>query len=264
MITWRPGIGKIFLALLLFVGASPVPALAALSDEIQVYTDDINDPGEFGLELHLNTTPRGRALPAYPGEAVPQHGWRLTPEFSYGLSPSLEAGLYLPTNRDAAGNTTLAGAKLRLKWMPVRGSAESGGWFLGANGELSRLAQRFSQSRDSFELRLMSGYRGADWLVAINPVFGWDLSSGYRGRSPDFSLSGKVARNISPHVAIGAELYCELGTLGRILPASQQANTLYAAVDVKAGGWDINLGLGRGLTSAADAYTVKAIFGLPF
>ena len=38
-------------------------AHAALIDEIQVYTDDINAPGQFGLELHLNTTPKGRSTP---------------------------------------------------------------------------------------------------------------------------------------------------------------------------------------------------------
>jgi hypothetical protein len=32
-------------------------AHGALSDEIQVYTDDVNAPGERGSELHVNTTP---------------------------------------------------------------------------------------------------------------------------------------------------------------------------------------------------------------
>jgi hypothetical protein len=36
----------------------PSAARAALSDEIQVDTDDINAPHEFGLELHVNATPR--------------------------------------------------------------------------------------------------------------------------------------------------------------------------------------------------------------
>jgi len=44
-------------------GLIPSIAGAALSDEIQVYTDDINAPGEFGLELHVNTTPKGRRVP---------------------------------------------------------------------------------------------------------------------------------------------------------------------------------------------------------
>ena len=244
--------------------ATAPAAQAALSDEIQVYTDDINAPKEFGLELHTNYTISGRRTPDYPGEAVPHHGLRITPEFSYGLTPTLEAGLYLPVNHDANGNTEAAGLKLRLKWLPIRGDEEAGGWFLGVNGELSRLRQAYSESRNSFELRVMAGYRSPQWLVAVNPVFGWNLSDGYRGQSPDFSLATKVARTIAPGVQLGAELYMDMGTTANILPLAQQGNTLYAALDFKVKGWDINLGLGKALTSSADNYTVKAIFGIPF
>ncbi len=250
-------------ALCALTTAAP-PAQAALSDEIQVYADDINATREFGLELHANFTPSGRRIPDYPGEAVPHHGLRITPEFSYGLTPTLEAGLYLPLNRDASGNTEAAGLKLRLKWLPLRGSEEVGGWFLGVNGELSRLRRSYSESRNSFELRVMGGYRSPDWLVAVNPVFGWNLSDGYRGQSPDFSLATKVARTVAPGLQLGAELYMDMGTTARILPLAQQSNTLYAALDFKLKGWDINLGLGKGLTASADNYTVKAIFGIPF
>jgi hypothetical protein len=96
--------------LCLIASGAPLGARAALSDEIQVYADDINAPNEFGLELHANYTPTGRTIPDYPGEAVPNHGLRLTPELSYGLTPTLEAGLYLPTNRDATGNFESAGS----------------------------------------------------------------------------------------------------------------------------------------------------------
>jgi len=117
------------------------PAVAALQDEIQVYTDDINKPGEAGLELHVNTTPRGRTTPDYPGEITPERGVRFTPEFSYGLTDGWEAGFYLPALRTPNGEYDVAGAKLRLKWLPVRGDEARGGWFAGGNLELSRLAK---------------------------------------------------------------------------------------------------------------------------
>ena len=240
-----------------------MPCAAALSDEIQVYTDDINAPGEFGLELHVNTTPSGRSRPDYPGEAVPNGGLRITPEFSYGLTPSWEVGLYVPLNRDASGNTSLAGAKLRLKWLPLRPDAH-GGWFLGVNTELSRLKQRFSESRNSLELRGMAGYTDERWLVAVNPLLGWSLSPGFRGQSPDFSLATKIARTVAPGLALGVEHYADLGTLARVLPSGEHVNTLYAAADWKAGGWDVNVGIGRGLSHSADRLTLKAIVGFPF
>ena len=81
------------LAALALTLAAALPCRATLSDEIQVYTDDIDAPGRFGLELHVNTTPRGRAVPDCPGEVVPNGGLRLTPELSCDLTPSFEARL---------------------------------------------------------------------------------------------------------------------------------------------------------------------------
>jgi hypothetical protein len=243
---------------------APGTATAALSDEIQVYTDDINAPGEYGLELHVNTTPSGRTTPDYLGEAVPNHGLRITPEFSYGITKTWEAGLYIPTNRDVSGRFDVAGAKLRLKWLPIRGDDETGGWFLGANAELSYLQQQFSESQWSTELRIMAGYRAHEWLLAVNPVFGWNLSNGMASATPDVGLAFKASHNASERVALGIEYYSGLGTTKHILPFNEQDTTLYAVIDADMKTWTLNFGVGRGLTSAADTWTVKAIFGFSF
>src|ERR1039458_3546525 len=95
------------------LGCAVLPARAAMIDEIQVYTDDINKPGEFGLELHVNTTPKGRSTPDFPREITPWHGLRFTPEFSYGLARDLAAGQYLPYARDAEGTTHFARSEER-------------------------------------------------------------------------------------------------------------------------------------------------------
>ncbi len=261
----RPGSAAwhvVFCALALAL-AAPTASRAALSDEIQVYADDINPPGEFGLELHLNATPRGRTLPDYPGEVVPHRGLRATPEFSYGLTRDFEVGAYLPFIRAGDGSTALAGVKLRLKWLPIH-SAEHGGWFLGFDSELSRLGQRYSASRDNFELRTMTGWRGDGWLLALNPVLSWELSPGFRGASPELALSTKVARTVAPGLAVGIEHYAGLGTLARVLPSGQQDSALYAAIDWSPPGWELNFGIGRGLTRATDTLTVKAVVGFAF
>jgi hypothetical protein len=245
------------------MGAIALAAHAALIDEIQVYTDDINAPGQFGLEMHVNATPQGRSTPDYPGEVVPDHGVRVTPEFSYGLAPNWEAGLYLPASRDANGNTELAGAKVRLKWLPVRPAEGEAGWFFGANAELSRLKRQFSQSRTSAELRIMSGWRNHDWLFAVNPVFGWNLSGGLRSSTADLSFGTKIARTVAHDVSVGIEYYADAGTTSR--PTLRgQAQTLFGAVDAEFGGWSVNFGVGRGLTRSADKLTVKMIVGVPF
>lgn len=79
-------------ALIAILGLSSSHVVAA-PDVIQVYTDEINAPGEAGLELHLNHAIQGSRTPGYPGQMPSQHGTQVTPEFSYGLTKNLEAGL---------------------------------------------------------------------------------------------------------------------------------------------------------------------------
>lgn len=248
----------------LVIALLALPARAELKDAFQVHTDKISESGQFGMDLHLNATLRGRSTPDYPGEVVPHHGRRFTTGFAYGLATNWEAGLSLPSSRDAAGHLQAAGIKLSLKWLPVRPADGESGWFLGANAELARLKRCFSESRSGAELLLMAGWRNAEWMLAVNPKFGWNLSDGLRSRTPDFSLGAKVARTVTPDVSVGVELFSELGTIRRILPSSEQGHVLFATVDARVGGWELNLGVGRGLTKSADDLTLKAMVGVPF
>ncbi|MGC2520207.1 MAG: hypothetical protein WA373_14010 [Burkholderiales bacterium] len=253
----------LLLVLPLVAGLAPTFDAAAIEDEIQVYTDELNERGERGLELHLNTTPRGRKTPDYAGDLPPYRGLRITPEFSRGLGGNLEAGLYLPMATDADGQLYLGGAKARLKWLPVHGSEEEGGWYFGANTEVSRVTRKFSESPLSAELRVIGGYRARDWLIGMNPIFGWGLSPGHRG-SPDFTLAWKAVHKVAPGIALGGEYYDGIGTLGDRLPRDQQDRTLYFVMDFDRKPWVFNLGIGHGLTPASDNWTIKAIFEIPF
>ncbi len=239
-------------------------ATAALPDEIQVYTSDINRQGEFGLELHVNTTPSGRSTPDFPGEIVPDHGWRVTPEFSYGVTPALEAGLYLPFAHGAGGRDRFAGPKVRMKWMPVRVDARGNGAFAGLNFEYAWVSPALEQATRALEVRPIVGWRDPDWLVAVNPILGFDFAGPRNGSSPDFSPSLKVARRLAQGVALGAEYYAELGPVNRFAARAGQSHSLYLAIDVDRAPWVFNLGIGRGLNGATDRWTLKAIFDVPF
>jgi len=243
----------------------PAPAPAALPDEIQVYTDDINAPGEFGLELHMNTTPRGNRTPEYPGEVVAHRGLRITPEFSYGLSRSFELGFYLPLVL-AGGNWSVAGFKPRLKWLPIKGDAASGGWYAGANLELSNVKPRFNAARHNAELRIMLGHRSREWLIGVNPVFSWALSASQQvpaSQNPQVSFNTKVTRRVTENMAAGFEFYNQKGRLGNFDPSAEQGKTFYLVLDVENRVLPFHVGIGRGTNSATDRWTVKAIFDLP-
>lgn len=242
-------------ALLVLALTLSSPVRAALPDEIQVYTDDIEAPGERGFELHVNTTPSGRTEPEYPGEVPPGHGLRVTPEISWGIAPDWDWGVYLPVVRSAGGAIDMAGLRVRLKWLPLRPSAGAAGMFAGVNGEVSFVQQRFEQAGRTLEVRPIVGYRGAAWLFSFNPVVGTDLAGTEQG-VVTFAPSFKVGRGIGGGNMLGFEYYAELGPLSHIAPPAEQAHTLYLVLDTRS----VNFGIGRGLNGATDRWTVKAIF----
>jgi hypothetical protein len=229
-------------------------ARAALPDEIQVYTDDLEAAGKRGVELHVNTTPSGRSTPDYPGEVSTWHGMRITPEISWGLGHDMDWGVYLPFVRSAAGSDYFAGPRFRLKWIPVKSDH---GAFAGINGELSFVQRRFEQARRTLEIRPILGFRGERWLLSFNPTVGADLAGAERGVLM-FHPSLKLAHEVGDRTALGIEYYAELGPLGDPLPRHEQSHTLYAVIDAERS-LGINFGIGRGLTAASDRWTVKAI-----
>lgn len=233
----------------------------AAPDEVQVYTEELNDPGKYGLELHLNYALEGAKEASFAGEMQSHHRLQATPELSYGLGKTLEAGLYLPAAMSSDGNLYGNGLRLRLKYIAPR--AEDARIFWGLNGELGQAARRVSDSRLGFELRPIIGYRSADWLLSFNPILGMDLSPGF-SREPKFEPALKVARKTAAGVHAGLEYYGEYGPLHHLLPADERAHYLYASVDLEVKGYDINFGIGRGVKAAGDQWVAKAIVSFPF
>jgi hypothetical protein len=240
---------------------------ADLTDEIQVYADDINAAGQFHLELHLNTTPDGRSRPDYVGEITPEHGVRLTPEFSYGLTRDLEAGLYVPTLRASGGSFYVAGARARLKWLPLQPdpAAIGGptGVFAGLNFELSQVAARFERDRRALEVRPIIGWRDPQWRVAFNPVLDIYLAGPDHSHPPDFAPALKVARSVNDWAALGFEYYLDLGQITQLQPYAQQQHMLFIAADIDLKPWAFNFGVGRGFGDDTDRWTIKAIIEVP-
>jgi len=238
------------------------PGARAAPDEIQVYTDEMDDPGQFGVELHLNYVPKGEKTPPYPGAMPSNHVTQLTPEFSYGITKSLEAGLYLPAAISSDGTLYgTNGARVRLKFLAPRDDGDR--FFWGLNTEFGYFSRRVSESRWGMELRPIIGYRSSDWLFSFNPILEIDLGPDV-SREPRFAPALKLSRTVGHRLQAGFEYYGDFGPIHHRIGASERAHALYGALDAEIAGVDVNFGIGRGYVNAGDIWVVKAIISLPF
>lgn len=250
---------RLLLVLLGLPWAAAPPAQAA-PEEIQVYLDDATAPGHVGLDLHNNLAVAGLRSPDYPGERPAEHVYRLTPEFYYGLAPGLELGAYLLTARDATGEAHVDGTKLRLKYIAPHDAAQGAFW--GANLEIGHSSLAVAERPWNYELKGIAGLRRGPWLLACN--LDLDGSPSARGGAVGLALDTTLARDIGHDTQLALEAYDELGPLRGPGGLSDRSQMLYAAVDSEFRAFDLNLGVGRGLTHASDPWVLKAIVGFKF
>jgi hypothetical protein len=232
---------------------------AHATDEIQVYNAEIAAPGTFTLQQHLNYVWSGSTTPDFPGGFAPYHSLNGTPELAYGVTDWYELGLYVPFAFSADGTFLPGGAKLRHLF--VSPHAEDRKFFYGLNIELSYQAPRFSQNPFAVELRPILGVRDIGWEFIVNPIL--DADFGPTGSS-NFAPAARLAHKVGNDVWVGTEYYAAYGPPGNFSPGNQQQHSLFGVLDFKAFGFDVDLGLGFGLTDASDKIVSKLIIGRAF
>ena len=253
---WTVGAG------LCALSAGWVPSLAhAAEEEIQVYMDEMDRPGQFGLDLHNNYVFTGQSGIEYAGQQASLDRYRLTPEWSYGVTPNIELGLYLPlTTLDSQGHFDADGFKGRIKYIAPKADGQT--WFWGANFEIGRVGHVLDINPWNAELKGILGTRQGPWTLATNLNVDWTVS-GPHPQSASLELDTKVAYALSKTFALGFESYNGMGTFKSFAAFGHSEQALYGVVDTSLGKWDFNLGMGHGYGGASDGWTVKAIISVP-
>jgi len=234
--------------------ASAIPARAV--DEIQVYNAEIAKVGQWTLQLHSNYAINGRKTPDFPGGLVSNHALNGTPELAYGIADWWEMGFYAPYAINSDGQFLSDGVKIRQLFVTPDAAKRS--FFYGVNFEFSYSTPRFSQSRFNSEIRPIIGVRKGDYEFIVNPIV--DIGFGSKGQT-EFAPAARFARNFGEDFALAVEYYADLGPLRNFLPVNEQAHNLFAVVDFKLGRFDIDAGLGYGLTPGSDRLVAKLIVG---
>lgn len=238
------------------VAAAGLCAPASASDEIQVYNAEIARPGQFSLEWHSNYAINGRKTPDFNGGLMPHHLLEGTPELAYGVTSWYEVGLYIPYAIDRYGDFYSDGFKIRqLFAVPDAGKRD---FFYGVNFEFSYTTPKFSETRFASEIRPIIGFRKGEYEFIINPIIDVGFGS---GGDVEFFPAARLAKKFGEDFSLGVEYYGGYGPFGRFLPLSEQQQNIFGVVDFKLGRFDVNAGLGYGMTQGSDRFLAKLIIG---
>ena len=227
--------------------------------EIEVYDGTANSPGSPGLELHVNRVFSG--LTTAPPPELPQNGQtHFTLEPSLGVTRFWELGGYFETTLRADGTFDYAGVKLRSKFVTP------GDWHphlrLGVNLEVSLLPTAYDRDQWGMEIRPIVAWENERWLFVVNPIVDISLAGPDYGAGPTFQPAAMAKVKIAETVAVGLEYYADLGPIAGILPLSQEEHYLFEAADLlSVKGFELNVGVGEGLTAASNAFVGKMIVG---
>ena len=167
------------------------------------------------------------------------------PEYSYGLRPDWEFSFQLPfAERDDALHAD--GFRFELQYIAPHDEAR--GWYWGWNAEAGRSARDDEPHGWTSEVVPILGYRSSRWHLIANPTLSLPLSG--EGRTLQFQPAAKAAYRTAGGDELGWEFYKESSRL------------LFLTWDGKLGRSDVNLGVGRDLSSSD--WVVKMIIEIAF
>jgi hypothetical protein len=229
----------------------------AVTDEIQVYTGEIEPEGVLGLTWHNNYTAQGLKTPDYPGGLVDNHTYSSVTEWAYGVTPWFEAGLYLPLFSDSSNQSwSFNGFKLRALFVQQDNPEKD--FYYGVNFEFSWNQRQWDSQVNTGEIRPIIGWRFGDanrWSITFNPIVDNSYKGGIAGL--EFVPATRLDYKIDETWTIAAEEYDDFGQLRGFMPANQQFHELWAAVDYTGDPISVEAGVGFGLTPASDDVTFK-------
>ena len=245
----------------LVLGLIHLDAAHAQIDEIQVYTGEINKPGEFSITLHDNYTPIGPTRPAFIGGIVPNHSLNGVPEYGLGITPWLELGAYLPLYTvTGRGRALIDGTKLRALFVSPN-AAERTFWY-GVNFELSYNARHWDEVRYAAEIRPILGWRFGPVDLLLNPIMDLPFHGGPGALT--FAPADRIAYNLSQTWALAVEHYADYGRFANFEPLSRHYHALYGVIDYNRDPLSLEFGIGHGFTAVSEPLILKLILTRSF
>jgi len=236
--------------------------------EIQVYGSDTVAPKTMMVELHSNFTAEG-SYPApgseYTSEGVypTNHAEHETLEVTQGLTSWSEIGFYVFTSARSGDGWQWVGDHIRPR---VR-APDSWHWPVGASlsMEFGYVRPSFQKDTWTWEIRPIIDKQIGRWYFAVNPAFERSFHGPSVSEGVGFAPAAKVSYDFNRYISGGLEYYADYGSLRDIYTFHNQQQQFFPAIDLNVSPqWEINFGVGVGVTAATDHWIIKGIVGRRF
>src|SRR5207302_2810373 len=254
------GLRSFFVALIVTLGALPI--LAQDNYEIQVYPYETVAPGSTMVELHSNFTAQGKKT-VVDRVAPSNHAVHETLEITQGFTDWFETGFYLFTSIKPKGGCEWVDDHIRPR---VR-VPESWRWPVGVSlsTELGYVRPKFSADTWTWEIRPIVDKKVGPWYLAFNPALERSWHGPGVNEGVEFAPAAKVSYDFTRHVAGGLEYYGSTGPITGLRPLHDQQHQIFPTIDLDVSPvWEINFGVGIGMTGPTDHLIIKGILGRRF
>jgi hypothetical protein len=253
------GRNKLYLIPLLILLMISGSSTAQNNYEIQVYSSPTQAKGSTMFELHSNYTING-STDMVDGVIPSNHSLHETVEITTGITSIFETGVYLFTNYTPGYGYQIVGAHIRPR---VMAPAEWGIPFgLSLSVEVGYQKPAYADETWSLEIRPIIDKQWGNFYASFNPTFGIALKSQYNNSVPTFEPNVKLSYNVLKNAAFGVEYYGDMGPVTNFDQGPQQNHALFLVYDLQNNAkWELNAGVGFGLTPSTDPLVVKLIIG---
>lgn len=253
------------LTLLFLPAAAPLFAPAANAQgnyEIQVYPYDTVEPGHTMLEFHSNFTIQGSKS---TGDATlpTNHQFHETIEITHGFNDWFETGFYIFTSAHNGQGWDYVGSHIRPRVrIPPQWHWPVG---LSLSNEIGWQSRKYSPDTWTWEMRPIIDKKIGPWYLSFNPTFDRSLHGPGVSEGFVFSPNFKFSYDFTKKIAGGIEYYASLGPVTGFDPISEQQQQIFPAIDLNLSPrWEVNFGLGVGVTRSTDHLIAKGIIGYRF
>ena len=242
--------------------AAAVSARAQDNYEIQVYSYDLVEKGHTMVELHSNFTFQGSKT-SQDGTWPPNHQLHETIEITHGFTDWFETGFYIFTSSQNGLGLDWVGDHIRPRFsVPKKWH-----WPVGVSisQEIGYQRRQYSVDTWTYELRPIIDKQIGRWYLDFNPTFDKSLHGATASQGFIFSPNVKISYDFTKKVTGGVEYYGSLGPVTGFDPVAQQQQQIFPAIDLNISPkWEINFGVGVGLTRSTDHLIAKTILGYRF